>query len=291
MLAAPLRAAVIGPGLLGLDLAERLTRSSALSCVLVAGRHSSAGLRRAERLGCAVSTAGIDAVAGSGVDVVFDASSAAAHPRRRAELAAAGVLLVDVTPAGEGTITAPTVNGDAAETRRHLSLASCGAQTVAPVLAAAARHCVPRYAEIVTTAASASVGPASRSNLDEYIATTGAAVRRFTGVPGVKVLTSLSPALPAPVFRAQATLLADGADRQAVREAVEAAAAAVRGAFAPGYRLAGCTVTGERITLTVDVAATAQGLPGYAGNVEIINAAAVALAERHAAARILRGTP
>ncbi|MER7701574.1 acetaldehyde dehydrogenase [Kitasatospora sp. NPDC097605] len=287
----PLRAAVIGPGLLGLDLAERLTRSSSLVCALVAGRHSSAGLRRAERLGCAVSTGGIDAVTGSGVDIVFDASSAAAHPRHRAELAAAGILLVDLTPAGDGTIAAPTVNGDVARSRLHLSLASCGAQAAAPVLAAAARHCTPHYVEVVTTAAAASVGPAGRRDLDEYIATTGAAVRQFTGAPRVKVLTSLSPALPALAFRVQATLLAADDDPDALREAVKTAAAVVRDSLVPGYRLADCAVTGGRITLTVDVSATGGRLPAYAGNVEIINASAVALAERHAAARTLRGTP
>ncbi|MFJ7280922.1 acetaldehyde dehydrogenase [Kitasatospora sp. NPDC098663] len=285
-----MRTAVIGPGLLGLDLAERISRSSSLTCALVAGRASSSGLRRAERLGFEVSPDGIEAVTGGGFDIVFDTSDATANPDRRAELAA-GTLLVNLTPADGGAITAPTVNGHLAATERHLSLASCGSQAIVPVLAAAARHCTPRYAEVVTTAATASVGPASRRNLDEYIATTGAAVRQFTGAPRVKVLTSLSPALPAPAFRAQATLLAADGDPQALHEAVEMAAAAVRDSFAPGYQLTGCAITDGRITLTVDVTATGDRLPAYAGNVELINAAAVALAERHAAARTLRGTP
>lgn len=279
------RAAVIGAGLLGIDLAERLTRSTTLTCALVAGTSSgTAGLRLAARMGCATSTEGIDAVTGSDIDVVFDASNAAAHPAHWADLAFAGVLLVDLTPSGGGTMVAPTVNGHRAESARHLSLVSCAGQAVLPVLDVVAKHCTPAYVEVVTTVAGASVGRATRRNLDEYIATTEYAVRRLTHAPDAKVLTTISPALPAPAFRVQVTVVASDIRPEPLRTGVEAVAAAVR-TFAPGYEVASWSVDDGLIKASVNVTAQGGRLPAYAGNVEIINAAAVLLAERHAAAR------
>lgn len=279
------RVAVIGAGLLGIDLAERLSRSPTLSCALVTGTSSStAGLRLAARMGCATSTEGIDAVANSNIDVVFDASNAAAHPAHWADLSSVGVLLVNLTPGGGGTMVAPTINGHRAASSRHLSLVSCGGQAVLPVLDVVARHCTPSYIEVVTTVAAASVGRATRLNLDEYIATTEYAIRRLTHAPDAKVLTNISPALPAPVFRAQTSVVADDIRPQSLRADVETAATAVR-AFAPGYQVVSCSVADGLITVCVNVTARGGRLPAYAGNVEIINAAAVLLAERHATAR------
>ncbi|GAA0544420.1 acetaldehyde dehydrogenase [Actinomadura livida] len=291
---ARLKAAVIGAGMLGIDLAHRISASSSLTCSLVVGgRNSVTGLRVAAEMGCATSTSGMDAVADADVDVVFDASNASAHPSHWADLASTGVLLLDLTPSSGGTMVAPTVNGHLAESGRHLSLVSCGGQAVLPVLDVVARHCGPKalqYIEVVTTAASASVGRASRLNLDEYIAITQYAVQKLTrdslAMGGaVKVLANLSPALPAPAFRAEVAVVVSGVDLDALRADLEAATVAVR-AFARGYEVVSCRVDGDMVRVTVAVAAEGgQWLPAYAGNVEIINAAAVLMAERHAAAR------
>lgn len=285
--AAPrLKTAVIGAGMLGLDLAERLNASPVLSCTLVASRQSSASaLRRAAQLGCEISTEGITAVVRAGADVVFDASSAEAHAAHWAALASADVLLVDLTPSSGGSMVTPTVNGVRAESDRHLSLVSCGGQAVLPVLDAIARNSDRvEDVEVVTTVASAGVGPATRDNLDEYLAITGYAVQRLTGSPGVKVLNSISPALPAPAFRAQITACAYGIQPAALSGAVEAAADAVR-QYAPGYTVSALSVADDLVRATVTVTARSGRLPAHAGNVEIINAAAVTLAERYARSR------
>ncbi|MFJ4741158.1 acetaldehyde dehydrogenase [Streptomyces sp. NPDC088775] len=285
--AAPrLKAAVIGAGMLGLDLVERLNASPVLSCALVAARQSSTGaLRRAARLGCEISTEGIAAVARAGVDVVFDASSAEAHAAHWAALASADVLLVDLTPSSGGSMVAPTVNAVRAESDRHLSLVSCGGQAVLPVLDAITNNSERvEDVEVVTTVASAGVGPATRDNLDEYLAITSYAVERLTGSPVVKVLATISPALPAPAFRAQITACAYGIQPAALVGAVEATADAVR-EYAPGYEVSALSVADGLVRATVTVAARGGRLPSYAGNIEIINAAAVRLAERYARSR------
>jgi acetaldehyde dehydrogenase len=284
-----LKVAVIGAGLLGIDLVDRLVQSSTLSCALVVGRHSTAGIRLAARMGCPTSTDGIGAVTDAGIDLVFDTSTAEAHAAHGAELTAAGVVVVNLTPGGGGTVIAPTINGEVAVSASHLSLVSCGGQAVLPVLDGVRRHCAPRYVEVVTTVAAASVGRATRLNLDEYLHTTGYAVGEITGVPRVKVLTTISPALPAPPFRARISVLADDIAAASLCEAVAAAATSVR-AFAPGYEVTSCSVHDDLVTVTVTVTAHSDRLPAYAGNVEIINAAALVVADAHAAARHERGS-
>ncbi|MFB7836067.1 acetaldehyde dehydrogenase [Streptomyces sp. NPDC056056] len=283
-MAPKLRTAVLGAGMLGIDLARRLIGSDSLDAPLVAGREGSSGLRQAARMGCTVSTSGIQAVLNAHVDVVFDASSAEAHPAHWAELASEDVMLIDLTPSSGGTMVAPTVNGFRAESHRHLSLVSCGGQAVLPVLDVVAKHSHVTYVEVVTTVASASVGPATRNNLDEYVSTTGYAVRRLTDADTTKVLATISPALPAPAFRAQITALADRIDKVALLAGVESVASAVR-EFAPGYEVTALSVSENRITATVTVTARGGSLPAFAGNVEIINAAAITLAERYASSR------
>ncbi|MGW5679854.1 acetaldehyde dehydrogenase [Streptomyces sp. NPDC003860] len=280
-----LRAVVIGAGVLGLDLAERIQRSPHLRCVLVAGRPGTAGLRRAEGMGLATSTDGVAALAGRCADVVFDASNAA---QPHGTEWAAKALWVDLTPRVTGRMVVPTINGNLATMPGRLDLVSCGGQTVLPILDAISRCRIPEYAEVVTTAASASAGRATRLNLDEYLATTEAAVRALARVPEAKVLANLSPALPAPVFRARVTVTGHDIRSGAVRAAVDQAATAVRG-FCPGYAVTSCVVEEGLVLVDIEVRARGGLLPSYAGNVEIINAAAVLLAERYAAARDTEG--
>jgi acetaldehyde dehydrogenase len=73
---------------------------------------------------------------------------------------------------------------------------------------------------VVTTAASQSVGRASRLNLDEYVETTQAAIRAFTGVTDVKVMVNVSPAEPPPTFRVAISLIGDDFDLDVIRKHV-----------------------------------------------------------------------
>lgn len=288
----PRTAAVIGAGLLGIDLVDRLTRSTTLYCALVVGRPgASTGLRRAAEMGVATSTAGVEAISSrDDIEVVFDASDAAANSTHWPALRGTDVLLVNLTPSGAGQMVVPTVNGHQAHTNRHLNLITCGGQAALPILAAIARHCSPDYAEIVTTAASATVGPAARRNLDDYLDTTAFAAARLAPQTEVKVLTFISPAIPAPAFRVHLTVLARDLRAEALRESIRLAANEVRG-FAPGYEVSALTLEHGRVTATMTVTAHSPRLPAFAGNVEIINAAAVELAERHVANLELAGTP
>jgi acetaldehyde dehydrogenase len=280
--------AILGAGLIGLDLAEKIQRSAALDCRLVVGRDQQAlGLRRAAELGCETSAGGITALLEAGpFDIVCDASNADAHPEHWSLLRDTGALLIDLTPSSLGTMVVPTVNGAAALPDRNISLVTCGGQAAIPILHALAQDCVPSYVEVVCSGASASAGRATRLNLDHYIETTQAAVRAFTGAQEVKVMLNLSPADPPPPFRVTMTMLpirpGAGMAAEAVGPMVEAAAQDVR-AFAPGFAVTSCQAADDQIRVAVEVTAEGGRIPRYAGNLDIINAAAVLLAERYAA--------
>jgi acetaldehyde dehydrogenase len=280
--------AILGAGLIGIDLLAKIQQSESLDCRLVVGRdRQTRGLRRAAAMGCATATGGIGSLVQCGpFDVVFDASNADCHAEHWSQLEPTRAALVDLTPAQLGTMIVPTVNSADASAHRHVNLVSCGGQAAIPVLHAISRSCTPDYIEVVSTAASASAGRATRLNLDHYIETTQAAITCFTGVQDVKVLVNLSPAGPPPPFRVTMTVLTPaGPPAQAVA-AVEAAAAGVR-AFAPGFAVTSFAVADGRISVTVEVTAEGGHIPRYAGNLDIINAAAVLVAEQYATARAL----
>ncbi|MFE6904261.1 acetaldehyde dehydrogenase (acetylating) [Streptomyces sp. NPDC057717] len=276
-----LRVAVLGAGLIGVDLADKIHRSQKLQLALVAGRdRDGLGLRRAAEMGHPTTAGGIRAVVDAGpFDVVFDATNADSHAEHWTALRPTGTTLIDLTPTGLGTVIVPGVNSQRSAAYQHVNLVSCGGQAAIPVLNAISQRCTPTYIEMVSTGASASAGRAARQNLDQYIATTSAAIRTFTGTRDVKVMVNLSPARPAPPFRVAMTVLADGVRPAPVRTSIAAAAQAVR-AYTPGFTVTSLAVAPGRISAAVEVTACGGRLPAHAGSVDIINAAAVLLAEQ-----------
>ncbi|WEH37000.1 acetylating acetaldehyde dehydrogenase [Streptomyces sp. AM 4-1-1] len=282
-----LNTAVLGTGLLALDLVERIQNSPHLHCGLVVGRvPDSTGLSKAAAMGCATAAGSITALANSEetFDIVFDVTNAFAHPEHAARLAGTGATVINLTPANTGTLIVPAVNGDQAAAHQHISLASCGGQTSLPVLHAITQHYPALHVEMVATAATKSVGRASRLNLDEYIETTQSAIRQFTDADTVKTMLNISPASPPPRFRSSMTLLAPGAEAEPVRTIVDSAARTMR-SFVPGFHVASCTVADDTIRVAVEVTATRTNMPVHAGNLEVISAAAIHAAEQHALTR------
>lgn len=281
----PAGVAVIGTGAIGQDLVSKIDRLSVLDCRLVAGRNpDSAGLRHAARLGYPTTAVGIEAVlaAERPFDVVFDATSAASHRNHWPLLEPLGTLVIDLTPSKVGEMVVPTVTGVAAATGRNVNLISCGGQASVPIAHALAARFPVTYFEVVSTVASDVAGRATRLNLDEYVTTTAQAVTAFSGVPDVKAILNISPAVPSATFRTAVHALIPGADAAAVRAVAEEAAEQVR-SFAPGYEVTACTAVGDRVTVALEVMARSDVLPSYAGNLDIINSAAVMVAEQHAA--------
>ena len=281
----PITVAVIGTGAIGQDLVTKIHRSRVLECGLVAGRNpESAGLRHAAELGYPTTAGGIDALVAAPrrFDAVLDATDAMSHVEHWRLLEPLDTLVIDLTPSRVGQMVVPTVTGTHPRAGRNMSLISCGGQASIPIAHALAGRFEVEYIEVVSTVASSIAGRGTRLNLDEYVATTEHAITRFSGVRHTKAILNISPALPPANFRTAIHAIIPGAAAESVRAVVADAAEQVR-AFAPGYEVFACTVYDDRVVVSLGVTADSDVLPGYAGNLDLIDSAAILVAEQYAA--------
>jgi acetaldehyde dehydrogenase len=258
-----------------------------LDCGMVAGRDErSAGLRHAADLGYPVSTDGIAAIlaAPQPFDVVFDATNAISHAEHWRLLQPLGTLLIDLTPSHLGQMAAPVVPGRTIPKGGNVSLISCGGQASVPIAHALASCFEVEYVEAVSTVASSVAGRATRYNLDEYVATTQRALTEFSGVQDVKAILNISPGTPPAMFRTtvHAVVPAVVTQMEKVRDIVAGVETRAR-RLAPGYRVIACTRAEDRLAVSVEVAAISKVLPRYAGNLDLINSAAILVAEQYVA--------
>lgn len=283
-----MRVAIIGTGNIGTDLLLKVQRSPHLECGLFAGRNlESAGMRTARDLGVSVTDRSIDAIVerADEFDLVFDSTSALHATRHWSLLEPLGIPVIDLTPAKLGELCIPALNLADCATQSNLCMVTCGGQASVPLAACvAATHSHVEYVEIVSTSASRSVGPATRINIDEYLATTEAAVRRFTGVGRAKTILVVNPSNPPITMQNTVFAKTDEADLDALTAAVEEMVRRVQ-RYVPGYRLVVPPLyEGGRIAMTVQISGAGDYLPAYAGNLDIITCAAVAAAEERARA-------
>ncbi len=280
----PIRAAIVGSGNIGTDLMYKMHRNPKFEVVLVAGIDpKSEGLARARKLGIPTSTNGSDAVFETdNVDVVFEATSAAIHRANAPRYAEAGIFAVDLTPAKVGVCIVPSVNLDEMKDANNVNLISCAAQATTPMVHAVARVTGVNYGEIVATVASKSIGPGTRDNIEEFTHTTGSALADIGGADKGKSLIIVNPAEP-PILMRNTVYAVTGADvdMDAIRKSVNEMVAEVQ-KYVPGYRLIlDPILRDDHVMIGVEVEGAGDFLPSYAGNLDIINAAAVAVAELH----------
>jgi acetaldehyde dehydrogenase (acetylating) len=281
-----LRVGIVGTGNIGTDLLLKVQRSPLLECELFAGRNSrSAGIRTARELGVATSDRSIDAFLEQPdrFDLVFDATSAIDAKRHYAQLQPLGIPVIDLTPAKLGKLCIPALNLDDCVGEPNLCMVTCGGQAAVPLASCIVRtQPAVEYIEIVSTSASRSVGPATRINIDEYLATTEAAVGHFCGVPRAKTILIVNPSNPPIKMQNTVFAKADEVDLPALREAVEEMVKRIQ-KYVPGYRMVMEPLHEHgRIAMTVQISGAGDYLPEYAGNLDIITCAAVAAAEENA---------
>jgi acetaldehyde dehydrogenase len=291
--------AVLGSGNIASDLVSKLLASTTLDLVAVAGIDpDSPGLARARGLGVPADAGGIDwLLEQTGFGLVFDATSAHAHHEHAPRLAAAGLTAIDLTPAALGPGVIPTVNLDAHLDEPNISLVTCGGQATTPVVAAISSVCEIPYAEIVSTIASLSAGPGTRANIDEFTRTTAAALRTVGRARASKAIIVLNPADPPILMRNTVyCALPDGAPEDEITAAIHDMVAKVA-AYVPGYRLKAEPVFDEgpfatpggpaagRVACLLEVEGAGHHLPAYAGNLDIMTAAAVKVGEEIAVRR------
>jgi len=283
--------AIIGSGNIGTDLMIKIMRRSDVleMGAFVGIDPESDGLKCAQRLGIATSYKGIEGLQTlpewREIGIVFDATSAAAHKKNSAIVTGAGKTMIDLTPAAIGPFCVPPVNliEHVGKREMNVNMVTCGGQATIPMVAAVSRVQPVAYGEIVATTASKSVGPGTRANIDEFTRTTASAVEKVGGAKKGKAIIIINPAEPPMIMRDTVHCLTETEpDRDKITASVHAMIKEVQ-KYVPGYKLVnGPVFDGKRVSLFLEVEGLGDYLPKYAGNLDIMTAAAARTAEMFA---------
>jgi acetaldehyde/propanal dehydrogenase len=260
-----IKCALIGSGNIGTDLIYKLQRSPVLEPVWMVGIDpESDGLKRARDMGLKTTADGVDGllphVLADGIQIAFDATAI-------------------------GPLCVPPVNlrEHADRVEMNVNMISCAGQATIPIVHAISRVQPVEYGEIVASLASKSVGPGTRANLDEFTYTTSNAIERVGGAKKGKALAIINPAEPPLIMRNTIQCLTETEPDQAritasVLEMIEQVQK-----YVPGYRLVnGPLFDGNRVAVFMEVKGLGDYLPTYAGNLDIMTAAACRTAEMFA---------
>ena len=282
--------ALIGSGNIGTDLMYKLKRSKILNPLWMVGIDpQSDGLLRAAKDGMKTTSKGVDGllehIKKDEILIAFDATSAYVHGENNRKLKKLGVMVIDLTPAAIGPFCVPCVNMKELLERneQNVNMITCGGQATIPMVAAISRVQEVQYAEIIATAASKSAGPGTRANIDEFTQTTKLGIEQIGGAKKGKAIIILNPAEPPLMMRDTIhCLTSDEPNKEAIIKSVNEMIKEVE-KFVPGYTLKnGPVFDGNKISIWLEVEGLGDYLPKYAGNLDIITAAATNIAEQMA---------
>lgn len=281
-----LKVGIIGTGKIGTDLLVKIQRSPLLTCVMFAGRNlESEGMRYAANLGVPLSDKGIDAFTNIECDVVFDATSAAHHIEHAKFFAQRNILAIDMTPSQIGECCVPALGLSELTYSKNISMISCGGQSSIPVAATLA-VAIPEitHLEVRSIVSANSIGPGTIANIAEYYQNTKAGLSKYTGIP----VTNMSVDLQVDEVNLETKMLTSVkvfttfTDVHSLETPIQSIFEKVQ-EYVPGYKLESAPILeadGIRINLSVE--GLGDYLPKYAGNLDIINCAAIAVAEEYA---------
>jgi len=279
--------ALIGSGNIGTDLMIKALRSDIINPVWMVGiDESSDGLKKAQAAGLKTTHLGVDGllphIEADKIQIAFDATSAYVHAENNEKLQARGVRVIDLTPAAIGPYCVPPVNLEAHmnANEMNVNMVTCGGQATIPIVAAISQVQEVDYGEIVATIASKSAGPGTRKNIDEFTRTTAGAIEKIGGAKKGKAIIVMNPAEPPLMMRDTVHVLTkDAPNEAAITESVLAMVERVQ-AYVPGYSLKnGPVFDGNRVSVFLEVAGLGDYLPKYAGNLDIMTAAALKTGE------------
>lgn len=301
-------AAIVGPGNVGTDLMYKLLhRSKHIEPRYMVGIDPAAGgLARAAAEGLITSDRGVDWLLAQDTppDIVFEATSASVHMANAPRYKKAGIPAIDLTPASVGQYCVPSVNMQQSIGSDNVSMITCGGQATVPIVSAISSVVPVEYAEIVSSLASQSAGRGTRENIDEFTTTTSEALVNVGGAGKGKAIIVLNPSQPPPAMRSTVfcsiptEVVEDRSLRDKITESVHKMVDAMRSTYEPGYQLRSEPQFDPpkdiwngmaRVAVFLQVIGSSDYVPAYAGNMDIITAAAAEVGDQIAASRIIPG--
>lgn len=279
-----IKVGILGTGNIGTDLLLKLLKTNFIEVVIFAGRRmDSDGIKIAESKGINVTDLGIDYFINNPncCDVVYDCTNAEDAIKHYDIFKNQKIKVIDLTPAKLGPMCVPDVNGDIILKENNINMITCGGQASIPMLHLLSKYCSGlEYIEVVSQIASKSAGMATRINIDNYIKTTQKAITQFTGCNNTKVILNLNPAEPCVDMQTTMFIKSKNVSFNGLVEKITEKIEELK-TYIPYYELI-LPPKEENgiIVMSIRVRGIGDYLPPYAGNLDIINCAAIKITEK-----------
>jgi len=285
-IASKLNVGIIGSGKVGTDLLIKVLRSRHLHCDLFVGRNlESEGIQKAKSLGVNISDKSIRAFEQHSpkLDLVFDATSASHHVEHAAYFRSAGIKAIDLTPAKVGRFCVPSIDSEVINTEHNINMVTCGGQASIPVIHTLSKV-YPRISqlEVKSHLASDSIGPGTLQNIDEYYSSTASAISAYSCIQNVSVDLKVEDSAWKPDMLTVIRAHTDDGDIDKLYKPLQERLMQVR-KHVPGYNIVGTPQYKDgAVEILISVRGQGDWIPAHAGNLDIINCAALAIAENYA---------
>lgn len=281
-----IKVGIIGTGNIGSDLLIKIQRSSILECGIFTGKNpDSENIKRAKAMGVLVSYDSIKAIEDNPdlCEIVFDATSAKVHALHAKILKRLKKFTIDLTPSKVGKMCVPLLNREESLIEHNINMITCGAQAMIPVIKAIKNvHPEVSYVEIVSCISSKSAGMGTRDNIDEYTQATSDSIRELVGIRSAKAIIILNPSEPPMIMHNTIYAKIEKPKTKLLLKEINQAVKNIK-KYVPGYRvILEPTFENNRLTTMSEVVGLGDYLPVYAGNLDIINCAAIEIAESYA---------
>jgi acetaldehyde dehydrogenase len=223
------------------------------------------------------------------IDGAFDATSAFDHKKHWDLLASAQKWVMDLTPSKIGRPLVPVLMGKIPimslqnSISSNYSMVTCGGQSSAPIVHAISSASTGiKEVEVSSSIAALSAGPATRLNIDQYIDSTEGLSALISDCNKVKAILVLNPAEPPVMMRTTVNISAASCDLEQAKATAARIVTEVQ-KYVPGYEMVVEPYLQSLNTISATVKVTGAGfvLPDYAGNLDIINSAAIETAVLH----------
>jgi acetaldehyde dehydrogenase len=278
-----IKAAILGTGNIGTDLLLKILKTNFIELVIFSGRRlDSNGMEIAKLKNIPVTDLGIDFFIKNPMccDLVYDCTNAIDAKKHSIIFKNQKIKVIDLTPAKIGPMCVPSINGDLIISEENINMITCGGQSSIPLLHIISKHSNGlEYIEVVSQISSKSAGMSTRINIDDYIYTTQKAITQFTNCLNTKVILNLNPAEPCVDMQTTMFIKTKNINLNGLTEKITEKIEELK-KFIPNYELILPPKEENGILiLGVKVKGVGDYLPSYAGNLDIINCAAIKVTE------------
>ena len=277
-----IKVGIIGTGNIGTDLLIKSLREKKIKVVAFVGRRfDSKGIQIAKEKGVNCSDQGIEFFIKNPkyCDIVYDCTNAKDAINHSEIFKSQNIKVIDLTPSKVGPFCVPSLNDVRGES--NINMITCGGQASIPILHVISKFSTNlSYIEVVSQISSDSAGMSTRINIDNYVETTENAIKQFTNTPKCKVILNLNPAIPQVNMQTTMFIRAESFDYESISKGIYDKINQIK-TYVPLYEMVMPPVLNSDIlVLSIKVKGMGDYLPEYAGNLDIINCAAVEVTKR-----------